>query len=592
MCGIWALCFGSPNELDYNSFKKLEHRGPDDSTWIALNNFDIHFGFHRLSINDISEGGRQPFVEQDERYYQSWITNGEIYNANSIQSKILNHKWKGRSDCEVIGPWLFSHLQKFEESGKLDIRKMMDVFDGVYAGIYYVWEYYTNRGYLIVFRDPIGVRPLFWGLSPEGKLYFASEAKSIPLNPSHIYPFPQGSVWICPMGKGKHEYALPPANKPVEYPAMFPPKSNSVGYYWAHPIDNPPKELNHTKTQLVYLLENAVEKRLLSDRPIASLLSGGLDSSLISAIAAKLLHKKGIKLPTFSIGFENAPDLIAARKVAEHIQSDHHEIIITPEQALEAIPEVVKSLETWDPTTIRASTGMYLAAQYIRKNTPYVVVLSGEGADELFEGYLYFHRAPNATEGNLEARRLVEELPWFDVLRADRTTAAHGLELRVPFLDKEFVRHVMHLPEEYKSPKIYHVEKGYLRSAFDELRNDLLPQEILWRKKEAFSDGISVPQKSWFQIIQEYASKQYIDSNLLPIRFHYQEKYFTEKEIQEEIHRQELAADTVEARWFRTLFENHYAFGNHWIPHIWLPRWSKTIDPSARTLGQNENINK
>ena len=591
MCGIWALCFsdGSVSSVDYDYFKKLEHRGPDDSVWLSHPNMPFHFGFHRLSIQDLSEAGRQPFVRQNESYYESWMCNGEIYNAEEIKKKLVFQKWSGHSDCEVIGPWLHRLIEK----PTLNIGELMDQFDGVYAGVYLYWDYYTGSGVFMAFRDPIGVRPLFWGQSPDGRLYFASEAKTIPLAERFINPFPQGSLWICPIKKLPFQLPVSQYQEP-HLPALFPTMNGSRGYYWGNPLKNAPKTEDISQQHLVKLLEDAVEKRLLSDRPIASLLSGGLDSSLIAAIAARKLGERGQKLSTFSIGFEGAPDLIAAREVAEHIGSDHHEIIITPEEALEVIPEVVRTLETWDPTTIRASTGMYLASRYIREKTDFVVVLSGEGADELMEGYLYFHRAPTPEQGALDSERLVLELPWYDVLRADKTTAAHGLELRVPFLDKEFVRYAMHLPAEIRSPRtIRGVEKGYMRQAFEELRGDLLPHSILWRKKEAFSDGISVPKHSWFAIIQEHASKQYISDDLAAVQLSYMSDYYGEEELEVESVRQRRAMNTIEARWFMTLFSGNYRNGGqHWIPHVWLPRWSATIDPSARTLEQNENLSK
>ena len=572
MCGIWAFCNLRKNVIHNladmkQAFQKIQHRGPDDSCWME-HECGI-MGFHRLSIQDFSTAGRQPFQESSNSVHTSWICNGEIYNYKELKMKLKKNEWKSHSDCEIIGPWF---LEKWFQQTNINAYNLMNPWDGDYAGVVFIWDTNTNSGFILAFRDPMGVRPLFWGLQ-EDQLFFCSEAKGIPLANELIHPFPHGSIWICPLGNETSTYLKPEHNN-----LLFPPIAHSVGVQWANPIVRFPKIHPSTLTEkqihavLRQLLKESVTKRLLSDRPIACLLSGGLDSSLIAGLAQQIMRRTipDYKLPTFSIGFENAPDLIAARKVAQWIDSDHHEIIITPEEALQKIPIIVQTLETWDPTTIRASTCMYLAAEYIKKNTPYVVVLSGEGSDELFEGYLYFHRAPTPNDGNEDSKRLIMELPYFDVLRADRTTAAHGLELRVPFLDKELMRFVIHMKDELKSAKRGRMEKSILREAFE--TTNLLPSEILWRVKEAFSDGISLPKYSWFQMIQEYAAKQ-LDPN-------FQFQWTTDEEKE----RQERASQTIEAKWFRQLFQQYYKGGDHWIPHVWLPKWTNTIDPSARTL--------
>lgn len=562
MCGIWGhFYFGEipPQKCStpLKEFETLAHRGPDSKKWCSDLSHEFELGFYRLSIQDVSPLGYQPFVDElpEKNGWDAWMCNGEIYNHQELRQKIKqeqNYHFVSQSDCEVIGPWLRANHSP-------------EGFDGVYAGIYIQVDEERKLKNLTLFRDPIGVRPLFWGYQSETKeFWIASEAKAIPLENKLIFQFPPGSIW---------QYHNKNSNNNTElYVGKFPPFG--YGTYWADPIQNFPKTLRavsqeNTQKQFAKLLRDAVSKRLLSDRPIACLLSGGLDSSLIAALAQEEGLKKfgeDFRLPTFSIGFEDAPDLLAARMVAKHIRSDHHEIIITPEQALSKIPEVIRCLETWDPTTIRASTGMYLASQYIHQNTPYIVILSGEGADEVFQGYLYFHRAPDMYKGYQDSCRLVHELAYYDVLRADRTTAAHSLELRVPFLDKELVRFAMHLPYEWLSPQ-QRIEKYFVRKAFD--GTGLLPDEILWRTKEAFSDGISVPKRSWFHILAEKAGTE-MEGQL--------------QMIPENATRDERARLTVEAQWFRKIFEENYPGGGHWIPHVWLPQWSETIDPSARTL--------
>lgn len=560
MCGIWGhFYFGKipqhPREIFSEDSEKLSHRGPDEKRWCSELSRHFELGFYRLSVQDLSSRGSQPFVDKlpDQQGWDIWLCNGEIYNHADLRNKLNDYPFISLSDCEIIGPWLRNH-------------NSIEEFDGDYAGMYIQTDANKELTSIVLFRDPIGVRPLFWGYQKETEEFWvASEAKAIPLPCATVFQFPPGAVWHYNRKIDSH-YSV------KTFVGKFPPFG--IGNYISDPIDNLPRVLcdfsqEIAQQQFAKLFREAVNKRLLSDRPIACLLSGGLDSSLIAAIAQEEGLKKfgsRFKLPTFSIGFKDAPDLIAARIVAKHINSDHHEIIITTEQALSKIPDVIRCLETWDPTTIRASTCMYLASEYIKQNTNYVVILSGEGSDEIFQGYLYFHRAADAKTGYDESCRLVRELAYYDVLRADRTTAAFGLELRVPFLDKELMRFSLNLPHEWLSPQ-NKIEKFFVRAAFNNI--NLLPTEILWRRKEAFSDGVSLPSRSWFQVIAEHAA-----SNM---------KENMEK-IQENATRDERARLTVEAQWFRTIFREKYPGGDHWIPHVWLPQWSLTIDPSARTL--------
>ncbi|KAF2983481.1 hypothetical protein EK904_005673 [Melospiza melodia maxima] len=326
-------------------------------------------------------------------------------------------------------------------------------------------------------------------------------------------------------------------------------------------------DIDTVKSNIRILFENAVRKRLMAHRRIGCLLSGGLDSSLVAAVLLKLMKEININYPlqTFAIGMENSPDLLAARKVAAHIGSEHHEVILNTEEGIQAIEEVIFSLETYDITTIRASIGMYLVSKYIRKKTDSVVIFSGEGSDELTQGYIYFHKAPSPEEGAEESERLLKELYLFDVLRADRTTAAHGLELRVPFLDHRFTSYYLSLPAELRIPK-NGIEKYLLRLSFED--SNLLPKEILWRPKEAFSDGIASVKKSWFSILQDYIDQQ-VDDLLLEKAA---EKYpFNPPK-------------TKESYYYRQIFEKHYPGRSSWLPHYWMPRWVKATDPSARTL--------
>nr|XP_054767011.1 asparagine synthetase [glutamine-hydrolyzing]-like [Lytechinus pictus] len=266
-----------------------------------------------------------------------------------------------------------------------------------------------------------------------------------------------------------------------------------------------------------------------------------------------------------SIVMEVSPDVVAARKVATHIGSEHHEISFTPEEGIEAVEHVIKAIESYDITTIRASVGMYLVARYISKETDTIVVFSGEGSDELAQGYIYFHKQPDASAGDDESRRLLKDLYLYDVLRADRTTAAHGLELRCPFLDHHFTSYFLSLPKEKRCPK-NGIEKYLFRKAFDD--TDLLPSEILWRPKEAFSDGVSSIQKSWYEVLQEHIETQVTSSQLedSPKRFPFN------------------PPRSKEAYYYRQVFEKYYPGRSDWIPYIWMPKWTGATDPSARTL--------
>lgn len=305
----------------------------------------------------------------------------------------------------------------------------------------------------------------------------------------------------------------------------------------------------------------------MAHRRIGCLLSGGLDSSLVAALLVKLAKEEKLPYPiqTFSIGAEDSPDVAAARKVADYIGSEHHVVNFTPEEGISALEDVIVHLESYDITTVRASVGMYLVSKYIREKTDSVVIFSGEGSDELTQGYIYFHKAPSPKAGAEDSVRLLEELYLFDVLRADRTTAAHGLELRVPFLDHRFTAYYLSLPEEMRVPK-NGVEKHLLRDAFDGM--NLIPDEILWRRKEAFSDGLTSVKKSWYTSLQEHIESELNDSQLENANKLYHINPPT----------------TKEGLFIRQIFEKHYPGQGEWTPHYWMPRWIKATDPSARTL--------
>jgi asparagine synthase (glutamine-hydrolysing) len=315
-------------------------------------------------------------------------------------------------------------------------------------------------------------------------------------------------------------------------------------------------------------LTTAVKKRLMTERPVAALLSGGVDSSLIAALVQRELKEMGKPaLETYSIGFEGSPDLHYARKVAEHIGSNHTEVVVTPDDFFAAIPDVVQAIESYDITTVRASVGNWMVAREIARLSEAKVVFNGDGADEVFGSYLYFYRAPTDEAFEAESGRLLQDIHLYDVLRSDRCISSHGLEPRTPFLDKQFVAVARSLPTVWRRPERAtatapgRCEKWILRSAFKPL--DLLPHEVLWRQKEAFSDGVSRQQKSWYQEIQERVPA-ITDASAWTY----------------------LPPPSAEAQYYRTLFDRWYGLPcEKVIPYFWMPKWSgETKDPSARTL--------
>ena len=309
----------------------------------------------------------------------------------------------------------------------------------------------------------------------------------------------------------------------------------------------------------------AIDKRLMSDRPIGCLLSGGLDSSLVTALVARKFEKG--KLKTFSVGLEGSEDLKFARMVADHCGTDHHEIIVTKEEMLEEIENDIVQIETWDTTTIRASTPMFLMSKYIKEKTDCTVIYSGEGADEASGSYMYFHKAPSPEEFQKESVRLMFDLIYYDVLRCDKSTAGAGLEVRVPFLDKDFLQYYLGVDPKLKMPKTYGIEKYLLRKAFDQ--DNLLPKEVLWRVKEGMSDGVSSKKKSWFEIIQDKVSKIMSDEKFKQL----QAKYPWTTPL------------TKEQMYFREIYNKHYGGFEKLIPYYWLPKWCGNVtEASARVL--------
>lgn len=552
MCGIWAI-FGIPDYSKYASCAmKISQRGPDVFRMETIPHFqNCCVAFHRLAIVDDLHGMQPMRIKALPHLYL--IYNGEIYNHNAV-GKQYDFDFFTKCDGEVI-------LHLYDKFG---VEKMAQMLDGVFA--FCIID--TKNKEVHIGRDTFGIRPLFT-LSVAGKetgiLALSSEAKAlVPLikhfekNGSKIvvkpfFPGQYASYSLSPDGQTTfiEQKAYTKIGKPPVFETSVKPNSSDV-------MENIRK-----------LFSEAVRKRLMADRRIGCLLSGGLDSSLVASYLTKLAKESGISYPiqTFSIGMEGSTDVAAARVVAKHIGSEHHEVIFTAEEGIQALRDVIYALETWDITTIRASVGMYLVSKYISEETDTVVIYSGEGSDELCQGYIYFHKAPSPEEADLESRRLLEDLYLYDVLRGDRSTAAHGLEIRVPFLDVHFTSYFLSLDPEIRQPKDG-IEKWLLRASFD--NTDALPKEILWRAKEAFSDGVSStkPGQSWYELLQNHIKNQVPDEALAGAAELY--PYNTPK--------------TKEGFYYRQIFEELFPGQSHFIPYVWMPKWTNATDPSARTL--------
>jgi asparagine synthase (glutamine-hydrolysing) len=536
MCGIWSYISKNTIPLEqykylYNAYLSIISRGPESSNFEKIND-NIIMGFHRLAINGLNPLGNQPFIYfEDKKHYVFSICNGEIYNYEKL---VIEHnlETKTTSDCEVI-PLLYIKY------GEYNNKTLCNYLDGEYAFIIIDLNIETNTFKVITGRDPFGVRPLFYGFNNDS-ISFCSELKGLSFCDS-IEVYPPGVMMTYDGNKLQQE--------------RFYSYNNLLSY--------------NSMDKMEYISDiftNSIKKRLMSERPLGCLLSGGLDSSIVSAITSTFVKN----LHTFTIGLEGATDIKYAEMVAKHIGSKHTTFITTIQEALESIDKVIYTIESYDCTSIRASVWQYLLGKKISENTDIKVLLTGEGSDELTSGYMYFHNAPNPTESHNENVRLLQDIHRYDGLRVDRAMACHGLEVRIPFLDPEFVELYLQLPKELRiaNGKNGRMEKQLFRDAFKD--TDLLPHEVLYRKKEAFSDGTSSNEKSWFQIIQEY-----IDTIVSDDEFEQQKNKYEFN-----------TPDTKEKYYYRKKFEEYFGSkAEKVIPYYWLPKWSGNItEPSARIL--------
>lgn len=614
MCGIFSILNYDGSFLSMETIQSAfdlgKARGPDNS---KLNNIALKVmtGFHRLSINGLNNDSNQPININDIIL----LCNGEIYNHKQLRDLLLvddnntdsvldDHPFETDSDCEII-----IHLYK-----KFGMKQTLNLLDGVFSFILIDNRLSNDGAKAYIARDPYGVRPLFMmrfkkTIKNRDPIYcFASEMKMlIPI---------RNALQTKKNERASVEQELDVTNFSIEQfrPGHFSEFElpflaishwkyiRSIRYHTIPFNSTITESTSHSEewlcSNLRNSLMNAVKKRVdNTDRPIACLLSGGLDSSLIASIVNEFHKEKfGKPVETYSIGLEGSEDLKFSNLAAEYLETKHTQIVITEEEFTNAIPEVVKGIESYDTTTVRASIGNWLVSKHISSVSQAKVIFNGDGADELMGGYLYFKQAGSPLEFHNECLRLLENIHYFDVLRSDRCISSHGLEARTPFLDRSFVQLYMSLNvnSRYSTKNI---EKYLIRKSFDKQyyttkdNKQLLPDEILWRRKEAFSDGVSALNRTTKDIINDYITKELNSLDLF--------KYHNNQEPEDETQWLNIALKldyiminisnynlptTKEQYYYRHLFEKHYTGTSNVIPYFWMPKYVNATDSSARTL--------
>jgi asparagine synthase (glutamine-hydrolysing) len=520
MCGF-AVYTGSEKKLRVDipaEFQKLKYRGPDNT---IIHDFDDRgwMGFHRLKIMDISDDGNQPMVYENVHL----VCNGEVYNYPELKAQYEDSfEFTSGSDCEVIIPMFLEKGIK-QTALELDAEFVCVIYD-------------SEKDKYFAARDPIGIRPMFYGYTEGGDIMFASELKALHEICKTVQPFPPG-----------HYYE---DGKILPYRDV-----SKVQRFSDHEQEEVLKNIN-------YYFTKAVEKRLTADVPVGFLCSGGLDSSLVCAIAAKMLDKP---IRTFAVGINEDPiDTKYARIVADYLGADHTEVLFTRQDIFDTLSTLIYNIETWDITTIRASMGMYLVSKYISENTDIKVLMTGEISDEIF-GYKYTDFAPSPDAFQKEAEKRIREIFMYDVLRADRSISSNGLEARVPFGDLDFVDYVMSIRPELKM-NFTGVGKYLLRKAFE---GDYLPQEILYREKAAFSDAVG---HSVVDYLKAWAEESYTEEDLMLAQLNFP-------------HSPPISKESL---MYRDIFEKHFPGRADVIKSFWMPNreWENcdVNDPSARVL--------
>jgi len=520
MCGF-SVYTGGDKMLRLSvvsEFQKISYRGPDNSVACDLGDKGW-MGFHRLKIIDTSDDGNQPLIHKDLHL----VANGEVYNYQLLMEEYKDkYEFQSESDCEVIIP-MFLELGMEETARRLDAEFVCVLYDAE------VDKYYAAR-------DPVGIRPMFYGYASDGKIMFASEMKALSSLCAVVKPFPPGHIYD--------------GEKFVCYRDIA-----KVDAYVDHDMDEVYQNLN-------VLLSKGVEKRLHADVPVGFLCSGGLDSSLVCAIAARAMGKP---IRTFAVGIDKDPiDTKYARIVADYLGAEHTEVLFTKQDIFDTLSTLIYNIETYDITTIRASMGMYLVSKYISENTDIKVLMTGEISDEIF-GYKYTDFAPSPKAFQQEAEKRLTEIYMYDVLRADRSISSCGLEARVPFGDLDFVKYVMSIPPE-KKMNFTGVGKYILRKAFE---GDYLPHDILYREKAAFSDAVG---HSVVDNLKAYAEEMYSDEDMMDAELKY-------------THATPISKESL---MYRDIFESHFPGQSKTVKDFWMPNkeWENcdVNDPSARAL--------
>jgi len=533
MCGIFAY-YGKSSNYKFK-YSRIKHRGPDNTIVKKVNN-NLLYVFHRLAVNGLDHESDQPLFINNV-----WlICNGEIYNYQKLIDD-NNFDYHTNSDCEVI---IHMYL-------KYGMEYTLKSLDGVFAFVLYD----QNLDRLYVARDPIGIRSLFYVISEED-ICICSEAKGL-TNFDTIQQFPPGS-WYDYSSKKFYQY--------YSYDYKI--------------IENRTEDIICTK--LRRLLTDAVDKRLMADRKVCTLLSGGLDSTLVTALVKK--HYPDYSLDTYAIGLKDSVDLHFARKAAKYLKTRHHEVIVTEEEFLDAIEKTIYQIESFCVTSVRASVGNYLVSLYIKSQGGHnedpdykfdknanTVVFCGDLSDEIFASYRGFQNADTPENFFKENIKMVKDVHYYDVLRSDKSISGAGLEARVPFADKALVNYVMSISPELKMFNDERMEKYLLRKAFSSYsnhENQIISDELLWRRKEAFSDGVSGHQRSWFEIIKEFVDKKIPDDEF-------------EQRCNKFIY---LKPYDKESLYYREIFEKYYPGQAKMIPYYWRHPFSQQKDPSARLL--------
>jgi len=549
MCGIFAYVsltsldivnssWNSSNTIENKTkSNKIQHRGPDSTTNLQIDS-NVFFSFHRLAINGLDEISNQPMELEGIHL----ICNGEIFNFKQlIREHNFENVYRSNSDCEII-----LHLYN-----KYGIYKTCELLDGEFSFV--IYDSTTKEVHIV--RDPLGIRSLYWNPN-SNEMCISSELKSTIDNTastqSNIVQFPTGTIQTVQITPFTLKY-----NKPIRF-------------FYNHlnlEYKSYEEQVFETDESVIIsnirdLFTNAVNKRLLSDRKIACLLSGGLDSTTVCAVVASKFPEYSID--TYSIGLKGSVDLHYAKIAAEYFKTNHTSIEVSITEFLNAIERTIIQIESYDTTSVRASIGNFLISLYINEHSDNKVIFCGDVSDEIFGSYRGFYYAPSDKEFYEENVKLLQNIQYFDVLRSDKSISGAGLEARVPFSDHEFLHYCMKIHPSLKRFGPEKMEKYLFRKAFE----DMMPTELVWRVKTAFSDGVSSSENPWFEILKEYIDNIYTDEQYEELRLKYTHNM----------------PDSKESLYYREIYEKHYPDTAHTIPYFWKQPFTSNVDPSAWSL--------